>query len=203
MSFYKFICSILSFLARILYRVEIVGAENIPDEGNIIVIANHKHFLDPVFMLIAIKNRRIIPVAKKELFDVFILKNILKKLEVIPIDRGNPSISTVKEIINQIKSGRILGIFPEGTRCMGNNFLPAKPGVAMFAIKTKADIVPMSIITNFKLFSKVKIVIGETIDMSEYKKRKVNKEEYAEISQKCFDVVVKNYFANMKGVIKE
>lgn len=202
MKFYNFVCNVLTFLSKILYRVEIVGAEKVPDEGNLIVIANHKHFLDPVFMLIAIRNRRIIPVAKKELFDVPVLKSVIKKLEVIPIDRENPNISTVKEILRQIKSGRILGIFPEGTRSPGDVFLDAKPGVAMFAIKTKANIVPMTIVTDFKLFSKVKIIIDDVIDMSEYHDKKVNKEEYPEIAQKCFDVVVENYFENKEGIIK-
>ena len=82
-------------------------------------------------MIGAVKNRRIIPVAKQELFRIPILRSLLKKVEVIPINRANPSLSTVKEILRQIKNGRVLGIFPEGTRCLDQNtFLPAKPGVS-------------------------------------------------------------------------
>ena len=160
MRFYNFACSIVRFLLAIFYRIEVIGQENIPDEGKYIIIANHKHYFDPLFMVGAVKNRRIIPVAKQELFRIPILRSLLNKVEVIPINRANPSLSTVKEILRQIKNGRVLGIFPEGTRCLDlNTFLPAKPGVALFSIKSKADIIPMSIITNYRHFYNVKVVI--------------------------------------------
>ncbi len=201
MRFYNFVCSILRFLLAIFYRIEVVGKENIPDEGKYIIIANHKHYFDPLFMIGAVKNRRIIPVAKQELFRIPILRALLKKVEVIPINRANPSLSTVKEILRQIKNGRVLGIFPEGTRCLNQNtFLPAKPGVALFSIKSKADIIPMSIITNYRLFSKVKVVIGEPIDMSKYYNSKVDKEDYPKIAQEVFDKVIDNFNENKDGI---
>ncbi|SFE42623.1 lysophospholipid acyltransferase family protein [Peptostreptococcus sp. D1] len=203
MSFYKFVVGVLSFLSKILYRVEIIGEENIPSEGNLIIIANHKHFLDPVFMLIAVKNRKIIPVAKQELFSVPILRLFMKKVGAIPVNRDNPSISTFRAVLSEIKSGNVLGIFPEGTRAGTYDFLTPKSGTTMFSLKTKSDIIPMSIISTFRLFSKVKVVIGETIDMSQYYNRKVDKAEYQGIVQECFDVVVKNYKDNMGGIIPE
>ena len=196
MKFYNFICNLLRILIGIFFRVEITGRENIPDDGKLIMVANHKSWLDPLFMLITVKNRRIIPVAKKELFKVPVLKGILKKLEVISIDRENPSMGTIKEIFRQIKNDRILGIFPEGTRSKTEEFLPAKPGVAMFALKTKADVIPMSIITTYKPFSKVKIVVGEKIDMTKYHKERVPKSEYEPIAQSFLDVVKENYDKN-------
>ncbi|WP_304206770.1 lysophospholipid acyltransferase family protein [Peptostreptococcus russellii] len=201
MGFYNFICGLLRFLSKIFYRVEITGQENIPSSGNVIIVANHKSFLDPVFMMIAVRNRRIIPVAKKELFDVPILKQILKKLEVIPIDRANPGLSTIREILKQIKSGRILGIFPEGTRSSMDKFLPAKPGVGLFAAKTKSQIIPMSIVTKYRVFSKVKIVIGEAVDMTSYYERKIGKEDYAEMAQTMMDAVEVNYEENKDGIL--
>ena len=201
MRFYNFICSILRFILNIFYKIEIIGQENIPNEGKYILIANHKHYFDPLFMIGSIKNRRIIPVAKQELFNIPVLKSILNKLEVIPINRSNPSISTVKSILSQLKNGRILGIFPEGTRCKDlNGFLPAKPGVALFSIKSKSDIIPMSIITNYRLFSKVRIIIGHPIDMSPYYNTRVDKTEYQNISQYVFDEVIKNFDEHKKGI---
>lgn len=201
MRFYNFICSILRFILNIFYKIEIIGQENIPNEGKYILIANHKHYFDPLFMIASIKNRRIIPVAKQELFNIPVLKSILNKLEVIPINRSNPSISTVKSILSQLKNGRILGIFPEGTRCKDlNGFLPAKPGVALFSIKSKSDIIPMSIITNYRLFSKVRIIIGHPIDMSPYYNTRVDKTEYQNISQYVFDEVIKNFDEHKKGI---
>lgn len=202
MKFYNFVCGILRGFSKVFFRMEVTGRENIPDEGNLIIVANHKSILDPVFMMASVRNRRIIPVAKKELFKVPVLRSILKKLEVIPIDRENPGLSTIKGILKQIKSGRILGIFPEGTRSETEKFLPAKPGVALFAIKTKANVLPMSIISTYRPFSKVKVVIGEAIDMTEYNTRKVDKKEYQGIAQNMMDVVEKNYIENKNGIKK-
>lgn len=202
MKFYNFVCGVLRAFSKIFFRMEITGQENIPDDGNLIIVANHKSVLDPVFMMASVRNRRIIPVAKKELFKIPVLRLILKKLEVIAIDRENPGLSTIKGILKQIKSGRVLGIFPEGTRSETEEFLPAKPGVALFALKTKANILPMSIISTYRPFSKVKVVIGETIDMTEYNTRKVDKKEYQEIAQIMMDAVEKNYLENKNGIKK-
>ena len=201
MRLYNFVCSLLRVLVAILFRFEVVGADNIPDEGKYIIVCNHKSWIDPIFMMAAVRNRRIIPVAKKELFDVPVLKNLLNKMEVIPIDRANPSMSTVKAILSQIKQERVLGIFPEGTRAARNEFLPAKPGVALFAIKSKADIIPMSLVTKYRVFSKVRVVIDEPISMEEYRNRKVTKEEYPQIAQAMMDVVEVNYDLNKEGIM--
>lgn len=203
MRFYNFICSILRALIKIFFRFEVRGRENMPSDGNIILISNHKSFLDPVFMLAAIENRRIIPVAKKELFKIPVLSFFMRKIEAIPIDRDKPGISTVKEILKQIKAGRVLGIFPEGTRSNMQTFMPAKPGVAMFAIKSKSNIVPMSIITTYRPFSKVRVIIDKPIDLTEHHVNKVPKTEYLGISQKLMDVVVENYNENKTDIIKE
>lgn len=201
MRLYNFVCSILRFLVAILFRFEVVGRENIPNEGKYIIVCNHKSWIDPIFMMAAVKNRRIIPVAKKELFGVPVLKSLMNKLEVIPIDRSNPSMSTVKAILSQIKKERVLGIFPEGTRASRDEFLPAKPGVTLFAIKSKADVIPMSLVTRYRIFSKVRVVIGKPISMQEYRDRKVSKDEYPAIAQKMMDVVSDNYNSNKEGIL--
>lgn len=196
MILYKFARAVLSLFFYIFYRVEVVGNENIPDEGRFILIANHKHNYDPLLLISAIKNRRIYPVAKKELFDIPIIGWLLRKVEVIPIDRQNPSLTTVKKILNTLKEEKILGIFPEGTRSDLNSFLPAKPGVAMFSIKSKTDVIPISIISTYKPFSKIKIVIGNVMDMSKYYNKKISKDRYPEIAEEMMNEVILNYNKN-------
>ena len=73
MRFYNFVCGVLRAFSKIFFRMEITGQENIPDDGNLIIVANHKRVLDPVFMMASVRNRRIIPVAKKELFNITLL----------------------------------------------------------------------------------------------------------------------------------
>ncbi|WP_443081637.1 lysophospholipid acyltransferase family protein [Terrisporobacter sp.] len=194
LSFYKFILNILTLYSKVFYKYEVVGEENIPTEGNIILAANHKSNLDPIFVASAIKNRKVATIAKKELFDNKILASILNKMYVIPIDRDNPGISTIKVILKKIKEGFAIGIFPEGTRIKGNEFGEAKAGLALFAIKGKACVVPISIISNYKLFNKVTIYIDKPISFEEYYKKKLSTEDYEKLSQDVLEVIKDNYF---------
>ena len=168
MSFYNFALKLLTLYSKVFYKYEVIGKENVPSEGNVILAANHKSNLDPIFVAAAIKNRKIATIGKKELFDNKILAAILNKLCVIPIDRDNPGISTIKTILRKLKEGYAIGIFPEGTRVKGEGFGEAKAGLALFAVKGKACVVPISIISNYKIFSKVTIYIDKPISFEEY-----------------------------------
>lgn len=196
MSFYNVVLKIFTLYSKVFYKYEVIGAENIPDEGNIILAANHKSNLDPIFVASAVKNRKVATIGKKELFDNKILAAILDKLCVIPIDRDNPGISTIKTILKKLKEGYAVGIFPEGTRVKGNEFGEAKAGLALFAVKGKASVVPISIISNYKLFNKVIIYIDKPISFEEYYKQKLSAEEYERLSGDVLEVIKDNYFKN-------
>ena len=85
MSFYNVVLKIFTLYSKVFYKYEVIGEENIPNEGNIILAANHKSNLDPIFVAAAVKNRKVATIGKKELFDNKILATILNKLCVIPI----------------------------------------------------------------------------------------------------------------------
>ena len=196
MSFYNVVLKIFTLYSKVFYKYEVIGEENIPNEGNIILAANHKSNLDPIFVAAAVKNRKVATIGKKELFDNKILAAILDKLCVIPIDRDNPGISTIKTILKKLKEGYAVGIFPEGTRVKGNEFGEAKAGLALFAVKGKARVVPISIISNYKLFNKVIVYIDKPISFEEYYKQKLSAQEYERLSGDVLEVIKDNYFKN-------
>lgn len=196
---YKVITKILNVAVRILFRVEVKGIENVPKEGACILACNHKSNWDPVFIAGLINSRVVNGVAKKELFDVPVLKYILKKCFVIPVNRDNPDISTIKTILKVLKNGGVIGIFPEGTRHKDlNTFSEAKAGLGMFAVKGKSEVVPISIITNYKLFSKVVIYIDKPMNFEEFYGKRIGTNEYEEISDRVMNVIKDNYFKNQK-----
>lgn len=198
MNFYKFVLKVFKLFCKIFYKYRVVGAENIPNEGNLVIAANHKSNLDPIFIAAAIENREVAAVAKKELFKFKPLAYILEKLNVIPINRENPDISTVKNILKAIKSGYVLGIFPEGTRIKEPGFSEAKAGLSMFAIKGKAHVVPISIISNYKLFNRVTVYIDKPISFEEYYREKLTTKDYERLSQNILEVIKENYYINSK-----
>ena len=192
---YKSLTKILKGFVKIFFKVKVEGLENIPKEGACIIAGNHKSNWDPVFVASLIDTRVINGVGKKELFKVPILKSILKKCHVIPVDRENPDLSTIKAILKVLKNGDVIGIFPEGTRHKDlNTFAEAKAGLGMFAVKGKSSVVPVSIVTNYKLFSKVYIYIDKPMSFEDYYAKKSTSEDYTGISNSVMDVIKENYF---------
>lgn len=199
MKFYNFITGVLNVFSRVFFKFRVEGIENIPQEGSIIIAANHKSNLDPIFLAACMhKNRPITAVAKKELFKVKPLGYILNKINVIPVDRENPTASTVKSILKILRNDGCIGMFPEGTRSKDVGFLEAKAGLGMFAVKGKSLVIPMSIITNYRLFNRVTIYIDKPISFEDYYKEKLTSDDYQRLSQNVLDVIKENYYKNAK-----
>ncbi|MDK2561920.1 lysophospholipid acyltransferase family protein [Romboutsia sedimentorum] len=198
MNFYKFVIKAFKCFSSIFFKYKVIGRDNIPDEGNIIIASNHKSNLDPIFLAAAIENREVAAIAKKEIFKIKPLGFILKKLNVIPINREKPDVSTIKNILRAIKEGYVLGIFPEGTRIKEPGFGQAKGGLSVFAIKGKALVIPVSIISNYKLFNRVTVYIDKPISFEEYYKQKLTSEENEKLAQNVLEVIKENYYINSK-----
>lgn len=152
-------------LENMLYKVEYVGTENIPEEGGFILASNHINALDPVAIGLGIEKRQLHFMGKKELFENPIAKCFLTKLNGFPIVRGSADTAALDYAIRVVKEGNILGIFPEGTRSKDYKPARAKSGVAMIAHQAKAPVLPVSIYTadNLKKHTKVTVRFGELI----------------------------------------
>lgn len=161
---YKFFRALLRFFYRILFRIHAVGTENIPTEGSVILASNHISLLDPPAVGILIK-RQVRFMAKEELFKVPVLGMLIKSFGAYPVKRGGVSIDAIKSSISLLKSGEIMGIFPEGTRQKGADSAGAKKGTAMIALRSKATVIPCAIVGNYKLFRKVTIIYGKPVDV--------------------------------------
>lgn len=203
MNFYKFMLKLFSIFSKIFFKFEVIGIENIPSEGNLIIAANHKSNLDPIFIASAVnKNRKMTAIAKEELFKNKILKAILNKLEIIPINRQNPGLGTIKRILKYIKNGYALVMFPEGTRSKTDDFNDAKAGLSLFATKAKAEVIPCTIYSSYKLFKPAKVYFGEPISLEQYYKQKLTSEDHERISGEIMEIIKENYYKLEKGELK-
>ena len=202
MSFYNYMLKIFSIFSKTFFKFEVIGTENIPSEGNLIIAANHKSNLDPIFVASAVnKKRKMTAIAKEELFKNKILAKILNKVEIIPINRQNPGLGTIKRILKYIKNDYALVMFPEGTRSKTDDFNNAKAGLSLFATKAKAEIVPCTIYSSYKLFKPAKIYFGKPISLEEYYKQKLTSEDHERISGEVMDIIKQNYYKLEKGEI--
>lgn len=194
MSLYGFARGILLVIFKLIFRVEVYGIENIPTEGKMIICSNHVSMLDPITVAISVP-RRIYFMAKKELFEKKFFGSLLEKLGAFPVDRDGSDLAAIRNSLKILKSENALGIFPEGTRIKKENIDNAKPGIAMISIKGKAPIIPIYVDTKYKLFSKVKVIVGKQIVPEEYYDKKLNMDNYKELSRQVMTSIysLKNY----------
>jgi len=167
-AFYRFVLGIAKIIVS-LRGVKFTGRENLLDNGAVVVIGNHTHWSDPVYVAVAYKKRQISFMGKVELFKNKIVALLLKKLTVISVDRNANDIKALKSSLAVLKNQQVLGIFPEGTRASSadEELLEFKNGSVMLALKSKAPIIPIGIVNaeNLLRFGKEKpqVHIGEPI----------------------------------------
>lgn len=190
MTFYSFCQKVLGGIFKIVYRVEVKGQENIPSDKGAIICPNHFHWLDPIIVGVFIK-RQIRFMAKYELFQNKFFNFLMTKLGAFPVKRQEADLNAVKTTLKLLKEEQLIGLFPEGTRIKTGELGRANAGVAMFAIKSEKPVIPVCIVGNYKLFSKVKIVIGNPIDFIQYKKEKMTNQDYLELSQIVMEEIKK------------
>ena len=188
---YNILVVILKILFIPLFRINIEGLENIDENDKIIVCANHKSLLDPIFLAIAIP-RDLYFMAKKELFDVPILKSALKSLGAFPVDRFGRDLKALRYSVSLLKDSKTLGIFPEGTRVDESKRENVKDGVAFIAIKSDADIVPVEIVSSYKPFKKTNILVKQPIRVNDFKSMK-NKVAMKLMTDKVYEKIYENH----------
>lgn len=135
------------------------GCENIPTKGAFIFAGNHTSMMDAA-MIVSTPHRIIHTLSKKELFKGKIISAFFRSMACIPVDRKSHDENAKKEVIDMLKEGHVVGIFPEGTinRTIGTkdevSLLPFKKGAVTFAYKTNVPIVPFAIIGKYRIFRK-------------------------------------------------
>lgn len=182
----SFVANLLIGIMRlwfaIMFKVEIKGKENVPAEGNAIICANHYSNYDP-FAAAIFLDRLPRYIGKKELFENKILAYLLKEVRVFPLDRkAAMDMKAVKTGLKVLKDGEILGIFAEGTRVKEGEHVDAKGGVALFAMKGNANVIPCAISGKYKFRNKITVEYGAPLALDEFRGQKLTAEVMSEIT---------------------
>jgi 1-acyl-sn-glycerol-3-phosphate acyltransferase len=171
--------AVLTPLLRVLYRVRVEGRSHVPERGPVILAANHRSFMDSLFLPLVIR-RRVTFVAKAEYFDSWKTKWFFSAVGQIPIRRegGSASERALASATEVLQRSGTFGIYPEGTRTRDGFLHRGHTGVARLALRTGAPIVPVGLIgtdeiqaTDAKLprfFRKVTIRFGQPIPLAHY-----------------------------------
>jgi 1-acyl-sn-glycerol-3-phosphate acyltransferase len=144
---YWILKAILTPILRVCYRVRVEGREHVPASGPVILAANHRSFLDSIFIPLVVR-RRVTFVAKAEYFDDPKTAWFFRAVGQIPIRRsgGSASDGALAAAGDVLAHGGVFGIYPEGTRTRDGYLHRGRTGVARLALATGAPIVPVGLV---------------------------------------------------------
>lgn len=141
---YNFIKTLIYYFFKVFFKFKLIGSENIPVTGGVIIAANHISLWDPPVVGAGL-NRPVNFMAKEELF-IGPLGWIIKIMKAFPVKRGAADRGAIRHAINLLKDGEILGLFPEGTRSKNGELGKPEAGIGMIALKAGVPIIPAAII---------------------------------------------------------
>ena len=173
---------------KLFYRLEINGGENTPKEGPLIFCGNHRRYIDPPLIVTTAK-RDIKFLAKEELYKNKFLAFLGWAFEAIPVKRDEKDIAAIKSSLKDLKEGKCIALFPEGTRNGLEKGEKVKDGVAFFAVRSGAKVIPCGIKGGTKELRKLTINYGKPLDYSEYKGSK-DKEVLDKITKEIMDNII-------------
>ena len=190
----KFLTVVARTLFHLYFRVQVEGAENLQKVQGAVVCSNHKNAFDPVILMLATKKRYIYLLGKQAL-----CKNRLSRwflcdvLLMNTVGHNGGDIAAIKWSVTKLRQGNLVGIFPEGTRNRTQALLlPFEEGAALIACMAKVPVIPVSIKTTYKLWSRCKIVYGEPLFFEEYYKGRPDAEAKRAITQEIRENIEKN-----------
>lgn len=162
------------------YRIKVIGQENFPKDQGVLLCTNHIDNLDPPVVGLTAP-RPVHFMAKEELFQLPMLKSILPNVNAFPVKRGLSDRQAIRKALELLRSGQVVGMFPEGTRSKTGEIGKGLTGAGFFALKGDALVMPCAIIGPYRPFKQLKVVYGEPIDMTPYRERKASAEEATEV----------------------
>ena len=173
---------------KVVYQMKIVGKENIPKEGPVIICGNHRSFLDPPLIEVTC-GRYTRFLAKEELTKNPLLAVLGIIFDAILVKRDSKEVTAIKESLKTLKNGDCLALFPEGTRNGLEKGEKVKDGVAFFAVRSGAKVVPCGIKGGTKENHKITITYGKPLDYSQYKGTK-DKEVLDKITNEIMENII-------------
>lgn len=164
--FYRFARPILKVFIS-LYRPKIIGRENIPKDGRVVLAGNHTNYLDCVLLISSTK--RTVHFLAKDALSKGPLSIIFNNMGIIPVNRKIKDKHALEMAIKALNEDKVIGIFPEGTINRTNDIImPFKIGAVKMAHDTNSKIVPFSITGKYKLLGgNIKIIFDKPIEVKD------------------------------------
>jgi 1-acyl-sn-glycerol-3-phosphate acyltransferase len=165
---------------RVFFRLSVDGAENLPADGPAILAGNHLSFSDSLFMPLMV-HLKVTFLAKQEFFTGKGVKGLfsrwfMRSAGQVPIDRSSASAAedAIQTGLRILREGKLLGIYPEGTRSPDGRLYRGKTGVARMTLETGAPVIPVAMVYSSRKLPfgrkvpRVEVRLGKPLDFSRY-----------------------------------
>jgi 1-acyl-sn-glycerol-3-phosphate acyltransferase len=183
------------------FRGEVAGLEHLPKSGAFLIAGNHASHLDPP-MIGSQVPRQMCFFARKTLWQGPASSWWLDAVGTIPVDRdGGQDVGALKRVLRALADGKVMILFPEGTRSPDGHLQPPKPGVGFIVCKTQVPVVPARIFGSFEAFGKgaklpklgtpLSVVFGRPISPAQYDDPRAGKERYQIASERIMAAIAR------------
>lgn len=191
--YHLFKWSVVSPTLHFYLRGRIYGAEQVPQQGPLVIVSNHASDFDPPILSNCVR-RPVAYMAKQELFQVPVLGRLIRWYGAYPVRRGAPDRSAIRAALASLEQGWAVGVFLQGTRTPDGRITEPKLGAAMIAAKAQVPLLPVSLWGTEKVLGKgstvprsvpVTVRIGEPIAPPTAGDRQA----LTEVTQRCAEVI--------------
>jgi 1-acyl-sn-glycerol-3-phosphate acyltransferase len=130
------------FGATLFFGIRVYGRDNVPPTGGVLLLSNHQSFLDPPLCGVGL-NRQLCYVARDTLFKNSAFKWLIESVNAIAIKRDTADVAAMKIIIEKLKAGNAVVLFPEATRTHDGRIADIKPGFGLLSRRANVPVVPV------------------------------------------------------------
>jgi len=178
-------------------RVDVRGQVNVPADGGAVLVANHASYLDPPVMAMALR-RQVHFMAREEVLGVPLLGPLLRRCGVFAVRQGTADRAAIRQAMSLLAQGKLIGIFPEGTRSADGSLKSAHPGAALIASRAGVPLIPVAIQGTWEAFPRsarwmrpapISITFGTPIYPGEEDVRTSRAGELAGISRRIMEEI--------------
>lgn len=180
---------IFGFLFHTIFPLRFHNAQIVEEmQPPYIIMANHRSFADPMALAIKVKRYEIRFIGKRELAHGRLKSWLFSGLHMILVSRHATDMAAMRQCMQTLKEGHILGIFPEGTRHQPEMMQEVESGTAIIALRARVPLLPVYIDGKIRPFHITHIYYGKPMELDDLYAQGVNNDTAQQLCQRIHDV---------------